>query len=33
MVNQPYQEFISLTRDLGNRHPFHQVLKLYAFRY
>jgi hypothetical protein len=33
VVNQPYQEFISLTRDLGNRHPFHQVLKLYAFRY
>jgi hypothetical protein len=33
MVNQPYQEFISLTRDLGNRHPFHQVLKLYAFQY
>ena len=33
MVSQPYQEFISLTRDLGNRHPFHQVLKLYAFQY
>jgi len=33
IVNQPYKEFISLTRDLGNRHPFHQVLKLYAFRY
>ena len=33
IVNRPYLEFISLTRDLGNRHPFHQVLKLYAFRY
>jgi len=27
------KEFISHSENLGDRHPFHQVVKLYAFRY
>jgi hypothetical protein len=33
IVNMPIVEFISVSNDLGIRHPFHQVLKLYAFKY
>jgi hypothetical protein len=33
IVGRPYLEFLSETRDMGDRHPFHRVLKLYAFRY
>lgn len=33
ILNRPYIEYISCDRDMGNRHPHHQVLKLYAFRY
>jgi len=33
ILHVPYVEFISATNDLGIRHPFHQVLKLYAFKY
>jgi hypothetical protein len=29
---QVIQDF-SLTFNMGNRHPFHQVAKLYAFRF
>ncbi len=31
--NRPVKEFESFTADLGDRHEFHQVVKLYAFRY
>lgn len=31
--NRPVREFDSFTADLGDRHKFHQVVKLYAFRY
>jgi hypothetical protein len=27
------KDFVTETFDMGNRHPFHQVLKLYAFKY
>lgn len=33
IVNLPYSEFITETRDLGVRHPYHQILKLYGFKY
>lgn len=33
IVNLPFTDFIACTRDMGDRHPFHQILKLYAFRY
>lgn len=32
-LNTPPQECISETRVMSNRHPSHQTLKLYAFRY
>ena len=33
IMNLPCSEFLSTTRDIGNRHPHHQILKLYAFKY
>lgn len=33
IVMRQVQEFMSVTRSLGSRHPQHQVLKLYALRY
>ncbi len=33
IVKREVKEFLCETRALGLRHPFHQVLKLYAFRY
>jgi hypothetical protein len=33
IVNVPIAEFISVSNKLGTRHPYHQVLKLYAFKY
>jgi hypothetical protein len=33
MVQLPYRHFLSFTRDMGTRHPYHQVLKLYGFGY
>jgi hypothetical protein len=33
ILNLSYQEFIAKSKDMGTRHPYHQVLQLYAFRY
>lgn len=33
IVQRPVKDFLTETRSLGPRHPYHQVLKLYAFRY
>jgi hypothetical protein len=33
IVQVPYVEFISVSNNIGDIHPFHQVLKLYAFKY
>jgi hypothetical protein len=33
ILELPFQDYLSVSRDLGTRHPYHQVLKLYAFGY
>ena len=33
IVNSPYAEFITETRDMGVTHRYHQILKLYGFKY
>ena len=30
---KPLMEDLGTTKELGNRHPYHQVVKLYGFRY
>jgi hypothetical protein len=32
-LNVSHEEFINVTKEMSNRHQFHQTLKLYAFRY
>ena len=32
-LHECHQQFLSETRVISDRHPFHQTLKLYAFRY
>jgi hypothetical protein len=33
IIEFPYQDFLTVKRDMGDRHPYHQILKLYAFQY
>jgi len=33
ILELPFHDYLSITREMGNRHPYHQVLKMYAFKY
>ena len=33
ILNLPREDFLEVERDMGRRHPVHQMIKLYAIRY